>query len=157
MHWLIDPDPSQRAACTILTDCQTNLRIVTGYGCKITSETILKWIGRTGKTATLKIPLQNIFDKNAIKQIEQRVLDFHIHTQLLTAVQTARHPDFNYSFENKGNANTIRLHPKNPNYFEENPATITGRFKFDTKNDPESNACLRAVDALHQHGIRCYS
>lgn len=94
------------------------------------------------QTTTVKIPLTNLFDKEAIKEIERRVTAKHFEDKLLTAVQTAQNPDFSYSYNKLENKLEIVAHPKNvtnPKIFD-----ITGSFGFD--QSPEAQKALRDLE-----------
>lgn len=100
------------------------------------------------QSKTIKIPLSNVFNKDALKEIERRVMAKHFEDTLLRAIQTAQNPDFNYSYKKLENRLEVAAHPKNVN--NSKVFDITSSFVFDQTS--EAQKALRDLETSIKTG-----
>ncbi len=111
----------------------------------------LKTNWKEQKTATVRIPLDNKFDADAVKEIARRVLNFHKQAKWLSAIETARNRYFRYGLEITDNYTKIEIYPRYPGAEKDRPVEISGTFKFD-QTDPEAQAAFQALERHFKTG-----
>lgn len=99
---------------------------------------------------TVRIPLNNVFDQNALPAITHRVIKAHRQTTWLSATQTAQNPFFRYDFKSSGEEYEVNIYPKYPGAEQDRPVEIKGTFKFD--QSPEAQAALQALETAFKTG-----
>jgi|GEM_PF-4154349 len=119
---------------------------IQGY---IRSELKSNW--KAQKTNTIKIPLQNFFNRENIEHIKGRVLASHEQSKLLTAVQTLNHPFLNYSYEAERNSTKISVHPKYTQSEKEN--SIKGKIRFRFDNSPDAQKASQELNTAIKTGL----
>ena len=106
---------------------------------------------KTQKTATIRIPLENEFGPEAVKEIAQRVLKSHEQAKWLAAIQTVQNPYFDYKIEKVAEQELqIGVFEKYPGALGDRPVTLSGAFKFDQSS--EGQAAWQAVEAAIKTG-----
>lgn len=100
-----------------------------------------KW--KKQKTATVKIPKDNLFTEKSIGQIKSRVMKLHRQANILSTIQTLNNPYVNYAVQIDGNNEIIAFSPKYPGAERDYPMTFDFTFKFD-----RSSGALQAHQAL---------
>jgi hypothetical protein len=101
-------------------------------------------------TATIKIPLSNKFDVDAVEEISQRILKSHKQAIWMTALETARNPYFRYKLEITDQGVRVNVSEKYPGALKDHPITINGTFKFD--QSPDGQASRQALESAIKTG-----
>ena len=103
------------------------------------------------KTATIHIPLQNKFDQESVKVIEQRVLKTHGQNLWLTAIQTIENPYIDYRITGLDKENVrIEAYSKYPGALDDHPVELSGIFKFDQSQ--EAQDARKALENAYKTG-----
>jgi hypothetical protein len=114
------------------------------------------------ETVTIRIPKDNIFNKAAVRQLENRVLEAHSFERLATAIRTAEDDNFQYSLATgdrlmdlkhhgaivgvslgiHGRPVTIGVHAKHQDALSVAPINMHGTFRFDNSAEGEAARAL---------------
>lgn len=105
---------------------------------------------RKQNSATIRIPLNNVFDAESVKQISQRVLKAHKSAKWLAAIQTAQNPYFKYDLKASDRSIEIDISTRYPGAEKDYPVITRGIFKFD--ETPEAQAALRDLELVIKTG-----
>jgi hypothetical protein len=86
-------------------------------------------------TATIRIPLSNRFDSDAVEKTSQRVLKSHKQAKWLTAIETTQSPYFKYGLEFTEQGISVNLSERYLGALDDHPIIISGTFKFDQSSN----------------------
>lgn len=111
----------------------------------------LKPSWRDQETATVRIPLENRFNADALREIAKRVLKFHKPAKWLSAVESAQNPYFSYNLEVSDYDVRVNVRPKYPGAEKDRPIEMSGTFRFDM-NDVEAQDAMRDLERHRKTG-----
>jgi len=106
---------------------------------------------RNQGTATIRIPVDRVFDENAVEEMALRASRYRERAKWLSAIEAARSPYFRYDLKVSEQAVTVNIWPRHPESLKDCPVQVTGTFKFD-QADPEAKAALEALDRHFKTG-----
>jgi hypothetical protein len=106
---------------------------------------------RSQRTATVRIPVDRVFDSDAVKEIALRALRHHERAKWLAAIEAAQNPYFEYDLEITEQAVKVDIRTKYPGAEQDRPVEMAGTFRFDP-TDPEARAAFEALDRHFRTG-----
>lgn len=114
----------------------------------IRSELKPKW--KTQKKATIRIPVSNVFDRDALRTIEKKVLKAQKAAKWLVATQTTKSDYFKYDFSNTDEKLSITVRERYPGATKDKPVESKVTFKFD--ESLEAQAALESLQRALKTG-----